>query len=251
MVEAKKVIRVAAVADIHCKRTAPLAIEPLLSAANEQADVLLLCGDLTDNGLPEEAQLLAQALSDVRIPIVAVLGNHDFHANKEAEILGIMSAAGVHMLEGDSCVVQGVGFAGVKGFAGGFGQRILEPWGEDALKEFVHTAVKEALKLESALAKLEGVPRVVLLHYAPIAETVAGEPLEIYPFLGCSRLEEPINRYAAVAAFHGHAHHGAPEGRTLSGIPVYNVSLPLLRRTFPERPPLRFIDVPVKASEVA
>src|SRR5581483_5093632 len=165
------------------------------------------------------------------------------------EIQQIMSNAGVRVLAGDSCVVHGVGFAGVKGFAGGFGRRILEPWGEDTLKHFVHAAVEEALKLESALAKLGSVPRIAVLHYAPIQETVAGEPLEIYPFLGCSRLEEPINRYTAVAAFHGHAHHGAPEGRTLAGVPVYNVSLPLLRRTFPERPPFRLIEVETKGEE--
>src|SRR5712692_1092526 len=136
-----KIVRVAASADVHCKKTAPLSVEPWLALAVEQADVLLLCGDLTDNGLPDEAQLLARALSGVRLPIVAVLGNHDFHAGKEDEIQKIMTDAGVRVLAGDSCVVRGVGFAGVKGFAGGFGRRILEPWGEEVLKHFVRAAV--------------------------------------------------------------------------------------------------------------
>jgi Icc-related predicted phosphoesterase len=243
------IVRIAASADVHCKKTAPLSIEPWLAQAVEQADVLLICGDLTDNGLPEEAHILARVLSNARIPIVAVLGNHDFHAGKEEEIQKIVADAGVRVLSGDSCTVRGVGFAGVKGFAGGFGRRILEPWGEDTLKQFVHAGVEEALKLESALAKLGTVPRVAVLHYAPIQETVAGEPLEIYPFLGCSRLEEPLNRYAVAMAFHGHAHHGSPEGRTHAGIPVYNVSLPLLRRTFPDQPPFRLVEVAVENAE--
>ena len=128
-------------------------------------------------------------------------------------------------------------------FGGGFGQRILEPWGEQSMKRLVHEAIEEALKLEIALARLQTPRRVALLHYAPIRGTVEGEPLEIYPFLGCSRLEEPLNRYRVAAVVHGHAHHGRPEGRTSGGVPVYNVSLPLLRRCFPDRPPYRLLEV--------
>ena len=141
--------------------------------------------------------------------------------------------------------MKGIGFAGVKGFAGGFGDRALQPWGEYILKRFVHEAVEESLKLESALAKLRTPQRIVLCHYSPIAETVQGEPAEIIPFLGSSRLEEPINRYGVTAVFHGHAHHGTPEGRTRDGVPVYNVARPLLRRRFPDRRPVRFLDVPL------
>ena len=130
---------------------------------------------------------------------------------------------------------------GVKGFCGGFGRRTLEPWGEHAIKSFVREAVSEAMKLESGLARLRTRQRVALLHYAPIEDTVQGEPLEIFPFLGSSRLEEPLNRYAVAAVFHGHAHRGALEGRTREGIPVYNVAAPLLRRSQPDQPPFRIV----------
>jgi Icc-related predicted phosphoesterase len=138
--------------------------------------------------------------------------------------------------------VKGVGFAGVKGFCGGFGRGALGPWGEEVVKRFVHEAVQEALKLESALARLRTPSRIVLLHYAPVVGTVMGEPPEIYPYLGSSRLEEPLSRLGVTAIFHGHAHKGAAEGRTTAGAPVYNVSLPLMMRLFPERP-LRILDV--------
>ena len=140
------------------------------------------------------------------------------------------------MLDGDAVEIKGVGFAGVKGFCGGFGRRALEPWGEPAIKSFVREALDEALKLESALARLRGSARIALLHYAPIQATVEGEPPEIFPFLGSSRLEEPINRYEVDAVVHGHAHHGTPEGRTSANIPVYNVSMPLLKRHYPGSP---------------
>ena len=140
------------------------------------------------------------------------------------------------ILDGDAVEFHGVGFAGAKGFCGGFGRRALEPWGEPAIKAFVREALDESLKLESALARLRTKHRIALLHYAPIQATVEGEPPEIFPFLGSSRLEEPINRYEVTAVLHGHAHHGSPEGRTSTNVPVYNVSMSLLRRTFPDRP---------------
>jgi len=146
------------------------------------------------------------------------------------------------MLDGDSTEILGIGFAGVKGFAGGFGRRALGPWGEDIIKKFVHEAVDEALKLESALARLRNDQRIAILHYSPIQATVEGEPLEIFPFLGCSRLEEPLGRYPVTAVFHGHAHHGQPEGFTTKNVPVYNVSMSLMRRLYPERP-FRVIEV--------
>jgi Icc-related predicted phosphoesterase len=135
-----------------------------------------------------------------------------------------------------------VGFAGVKGFAGGFGRRALGPWGEPIIKQFVHEAVNEALKLESALARLRTDKKIVVLHYAPIEGTVEGEPREIYPYLGCSRLEEPLGRYRVTAVLHGHAHNGQPEGRTSTDVPVYNVALPLMRRLTPQQP-FRILDI--------
>jgi Icc-related predicted phosphoesterase len=154
------------------------------------------------------------------------------------------------MLEGEACVARGLGFAGVKGYVGGFGKHALQPWGESSLKRIVHEAVHESLRLESALAHLKVKHKIALLHYAPVEETVRGEPLEIYPFLGSSRLEEPLNRYAVSAVFHGHAHYGRPEGKTSTGVPVYNVSLPLLERVSPGNPGFRLTSFHVQKEAV-
>jgi Icc-related predicted phosphoesterase len=238
-------LRVAAVGDLHCTTTSEGAFQPLLARIAESADVLVLCGDLTDYGTPDEARVLAKELTAIKLPRLAVLGNHDFESSAAGEVSRILAdAAGVIVLDGTAAEVQGVGFAGAKGFAGGFGARALQAWGEGPVKAFVAAAVEEALKLESALARLRTPGRVACLHYAPIGGTVDGEPAEIYPFLGSSRLEEPINRYRASAVFHGHAHRGQPEGVTSGGVPVYNVALPLLRRRFPEQP-FRVVEVPV------
>ena len=239
-------VRVAAVGDIHLGGKgfdAPLQI--LFAQVSEHADVLALCGDLTDRGEPEEARLMAKALSAVSVPIVAVLGNHDYESGKEREVSKILCDAGVHVLDGEAYEVLGVGFAGIKGFAGGFGRRALGPWGEGLIKQFVREALDEALKLETALSQLRTERRVALLHYSPIAATVAGEPLEIYPYLGSSRLEEPLGRYPVDVVFHGHAHHGAPEGRTMGDVPVYNVSMVLLQENFPDRPAFRVVELPI------
>jgi Icc-related predicted phosphoesterase len=238
-------VRIAAVGDIHYHSPDP-ALRELLVQASHDADVLLLCGDLTDHGTAEEAQGLAREIhAAVNIPVIGVLGNHDFEGGVEKEIHQILSDSGVRMLDGDSTEVAGVGFAGIKGFCGGFGKRALGPWGETIIKDFVREAVDEALKLESALARLRRVPRIGVLHYSPIQDTVEGEPLEIFAFLGSSRLEEPINRYRCEAVFHGHAHRGRPEGKTATGIPVYNVCVQLMRQEFPDRPPFRIFDVKV------
>jgi Icc-related predicted phosphoesterase len=238
-------MRIAAVADLHVPRFPIVSVHSLVDRIDEIADVLLLCGDLTDRGTEDEARMLAKELAaSVRIPIIGVLGNHDFESGRAPDVAAILAEVGVKILDGDGVEVGGVGFAGVKGFAGGFGQRALQPWGEPTIKAFVHEAVNEALKLESALAKLRTSTRVAVLHYAPVEGTVAGEPVEIFPFLGSSRLEEPLGRYAVNAVFHGHAHGGSAEGRTRDGSPVYNVALPLLQRLTPERP-LRVVDVPV------
>jgi Icc-related predicted phosphoesterase len=239
-------VRIAAIGDIHLGGKGldpPLQI--LFAQVAENADVLALCGDLTDRGDPEEARLMARALATVTVPIVAVLGNHDYECGKESEVARILSDAGVRVLDGDAHEVLGIGFAGVKGFAGGFGRRALGPWGEPIIKRFVKEALDEALKLETALSRLRTERKVALLHYSPIAATVDGEPQEIYPYLGSSRLEEPLTRYPVDVVFHGHAHHGTPEGRTMSEVPVYNVSMMLLQRTYPHRPPFRVVELPV------
>lgn len=236
-------LRIAAVADIHYPHASDASTVPALVKAVEHADVLLICGDLTHHGLVEEAVELMKLLSKIQIPILAVLGNHDFHADQQEEIKRALKDSPVRILDGDGVEIRGVGFAGVKGFASGFGRRVLEPWGEPVVKQFVREAVEESLKLGAALAQLRAERRVALLHYAPIVETVEGEPPEIHPFLGSSRLEEPLNRMQVSAVFHGHAHHGRSEGRTSAGIPVYNVSLPLLRRTQPGESPVRIVEI--------
>ncbi len=244
MIQEREVLRLAAVGDLHCSKSTTGQLRPLFLQAAEVADVLLLCGDLTDYGTPEEAHLLAEELAPARIPVIAVLGNHDFESGRQDDVRKILSDAGVHVLDGEACVIHGLGFAGIKGFAGGFGRRALGPWGEPVIKQFVNEALQEALKLESALAKLRTTERVALMHYAPIEGTVAGEPLEIYAFLGSSRLEDPLIRYPVTAVFHGHAHRGALEGKTVNGTPVYNVAKPLLERSWPDRPPFKLVEIP-------
>src|SRR5438477_7622880 len=187
----------------------------------------------------------------MKIPVIAVLGNHDFEGGKPNEIRQILTDSGVNVLDGEATEIAGVGFAGVKGFAGGFGRGALGPWGEHAIKAFVQEAVDEALKLEAALARLRTQRRVALMHYSPIRATVEGEPPEIFPFLGSSRLEEPINRYRVSAVFHGHAHRGTPEGRTSAGVPVHNVSMPLLTRIYPNRPPFLIVEVETEEPEAS
>jgi Icc-related predicted phosphoesterase len=240
----RRSLRIAAVGDLHLSRTSASTLQSLLERVALDADVLALCGDLTDNGQPAEARHLARELAGVKVPIVAVLGNHDYESNETAEVARILGDGGVQVLDGTACEIQGVGFAGVKGFCGGFGRRALGPWGEQAIKAFVREALDEALKLETALARIRAERRVVLMHYAPVQGTVEGEPPEIYPFLGSSRLEEPLTRYPVDAVCHGHAHHGQLEARTRSGTPVYNVSLSLLQRCWPERAPYRILELP-------
>lgn len=229
--------------DLHYTRTSAGALQSVFSRLAEQADVLVLCGDLTDYGLAEEARVLARELGAVRIPVVAVLGNHDFESGQERDVCSILSDAGVVVLDGESHEVLGIGFAGVKGFMGGFGRGTLGAWGEPAVKSFVNEAVQESLKLESALARLRTPQRIALMHYSPIRATVEGEPLEIFPYLGCGRLEEPLARYPVAAVFHGHAHNGAIEGRTAAGVAVYNVALPLLRKSQTGPIPARIVQL--------
>lgn len=237
-------VRFAAVGDLHCTETSGGTLRGLFKQAAEAADALLLAGDLTDYGTPREAKVLADELSVVSIPVVAVLGNHDYESDAADEVRRTLQAAGVQVLDGEAVEVHGIGIAGAKGFAGGFGRASLGAWGEAAIKTFVNEAIKEAIKLESALAKLRTPRRIAVLHYSPVVGTVQGEPAEIYAFLGSSRLEDPLLRYPVDAVVHGHAHRGSLEGRTLSGTPVYNVARPLLQRTFPEQPAFRVLRLP-------
>jgi Icc-related predicted phosphoesterase len=238
-----RAVRVAAIGDLHCRKTSTGQIAPLLSHVNDTADLLLLCGDLVDHGLEEEALVLAKELAVVRVPMVGVLGNHDFQSGAEAQIARILSDAGVQLLDGDAVEVHGIGFAGAKGFLGGYGRGTLGPWGEPAIKHFVQEAIDESQKLEAALGRLRTSKRVAIMHYAPVRDTCVGEPVEIYAYLGCGRLEEPLHSYPVDAVFHGHAHHGTPEGQTTNGIPVYNVALPLMRATMRDRPPVRIVEL--------
>ncbi len=246
----KEKVRVAAVGDIHCTKTSQGAFHPLFREAARSADVLVLCGDLVDYGLPEEAHVLAKEFggADRTIPTVAVLGNHDFESGQQDEVKKILCEAGMLVLDGDAVEIEGIGFAGVKGFAGGFGRRGLEPWGEAIIKQFVQESVQEALRLEAALARLRTPTTIAVMHYSPILGTVVGEPAEIYPFLGSSRLEDPVNRYEVSAVFHGHAHHGCPEATTTTGVPVYNVSMPLLKQGNPDGPLFRVVEFSLEGS---
>jgi Icc-related predicted phosphoesterase len=240
-------VRIGAVGDLHYGRESRDVLKGILQAVHEQRlDVMLLLGDLTDYGTVEEAQALTRELvAGIKVPTLAVLGNHDFEGGASDGIRTTLREGGITVLDGDACEVKGIGFAGVKGFCGGFGRGALGPWGEDVVKRFVHEAVQEALKLESALARLRTSVRIVLLHYAPVVETCVGEPPEIYCYMGSSRLEEPLGRLGVTAIFHGHAHKGTAEGRTASGTPVYNVSLPLMTRINPAVP-LKILDVQVE-----
>lgn len=214
---------VAAIGDLHVTETCHNRYRALFEEINEAADVLALAGDLTNFGKVAEAEILAEDLRACNIPVVAVLGNHDYEAGQADEVVRILQSAGVTMLGEQATVIDGVGFAGAKGFIGGFGRGELGAFGEDAIKIFVDEARNEARLLENALRSLRTERVFAVLHYAPIPETVEGEPLEIYPFLGSSRLAHAIDRFDNVrAVVHGHAHRGAYSGYTPGGVPVFN-----------------------------
>jgi Icc-related predicted phosphoesterase len=237
-------------ADIHCARDCQGTLESLFSEIAHRADVLLLAGDMTDYGLPEEAEVLARELSHAsRIPRLGVMGNHDYESGHQTAVHDILQNAGIRMMDGDVFEMGDVGIVGVKGFCGGFDRRMLEPWGEPVIKAFVQEALNESMKLEQGLARLGTKYRVVMMHYAPIVTTVTGEPPETFAFLGSSRLEEPLNRYKVDLVVHGHAHHGATEGRTREGVPVFNVAAALLRHQYPSDPPVRYFEVPLDGTD--
>jgi Icc-related predicted phosphoesterase len=232
MEEDQKKIRIAAVGDIHVQESEKGKWKEYFEKISRSADVLLIAGDLTHTGDESEAEVLLEELRTCTVPVIAVLGNHDYEKGRHKLIRQILQKhASLHILDGESVVVQGIGFAGVKGFGGGFDNHMLSMFGEGAMKAFVQEAVDEALHLERALARLdqehEGIKKVALLHYSPVSETVKGEPEVIFPFLGSSRLAEPLIRKKVVAAFHGHAHAGNLDAE-ISGVKIFNVAKPVL-----------------------
>jgi Icc-related predicted phosphoesterase len=225
-----KKLRIAAVGDLHVGETSHRAYRSLFDRVHEDADVLCLCGDLVNFGKSAEVDNLLEDLRTCQIPMVGVLGNHEHECGQPEEVVRLMSEAGVRMLTGEAYEIEGVGFAGGKGFIGGFGRYMLSSFGEASIKHFVQEAVEDANMIENSIRTLRTERSVVLLHYSPVVDTVIGEPPEIHAFLGSSRLAEVIDRYENVKlVVHGHAHRGAPEGQTARGVPVYNVALPVLR----------------------
>jgi Icc-related predicted phosphoesterase len=224
----RREVRIGAVGDIHFNGEDPSLLTEVVRAAERDADILVICGDLTTHGKVAQMESVARILGSLAIPIVAVLGNHDFEGGEVPEMKEVLARHHVRVLDGDGVVIDGIGFAGVKGFAGGFGRGSLGAFGEPIMKAFVQEAVDEALKLENALRTLNAPVKIVVLHYSPIPETLVGEPEMIFPFLGSSRLLPPIDAMGAQVVFHGHAHTGVLEGTTPAGIPVYNVAYPVL-----------------------
>jgi Icc-related predicted phosphoesterase len=227
-------LRVAAVGDLHVHAAG--AYRDFFVDVSRRADVLALCGDLTHLGGIAEAEGLAADLASCSVPVVGVLGNHDYQSGHAEEVRKILCAAKLVLLDKEPFIYQGVGFAGAKGFCGGFNKYMLTSFGEDAIKHFVAETVNEALQLENCLSALKTERTIVVLHYAPITATLHGEPLEIFPFLGSSRLAEAIDPFDVTAVFHGHAHRGTCEGRTNKGVPVYNCCYELMQRVHPEQP---------------
>jgi Icc-related predicted phosphoesterase len=226
-------MRIAATADLHHSAQAPSTLKDQFGRVRDEADVLVVAGDLTNLGRLEEMEPLLNVLVRLRIPTVAVLGNHDYESGQEAELARMMTSEGIKVLDGTGYEREGVGFAGTKGFIGGFGRGVLTAFGEPEIKAFVKASIDEALKLERAMSQLRTAKRVVVLHYSPIAATVAGEAPEIYPYLGSSRLAEVVDRHGADLIVHGHAHHGSLSGKTTAGIPVHNVAITLLQTQQP------------------
>jgi Icc-related predicted phosphoesterase len=216
---------VACVGDLHVREERTQSFREMFGEISQAAKVLVLCGDLTDMGKPKEAEILAEDLRACAIPVVAVLGNHDYESGEVEKVADILKSAGVHLLDGQTYEVDGVGFVGVKGFIGGFGRRMLSAFGESSIKNLVAESLNEAMRLENAMRTVRSQRAVVVLHYAPIVETVEGEPLEIFPFLGSSRLAETIDRFHGERGGARPRHRGRYEGRTPGGAPVYNVAI--------------------------
>ncbi|MDT7043733.1 metallophosphoesterase family protein [Candidatus Nitronereus thalassa] len=241
------VVNIAAVGDVHCPYVDPSYLKAMLQEIDAKADVLLLCGDLTHEGHPSEAAILAELLAPLRCPTIGVLGNHDYEMGEANIITQVLRQSGVIILDGGVHTACGIDFVGTKGFAGGFDDLALQPWGEPLIKEFVAMAKLEAEKLESSLKQSTNHHRVAILHYSPIRGTVEGEPEAIIPFLGSSYLENVLLRYPVEVVFHGHAHHGQPKGMTKNKIPVFNVALPLLQKAKRFQTPVAFYALTVNS----
>jgi len=226
-------MRIAATADLHFAPQNATALRNQLDRVRDEADLLVVAGDLTNYGKPAEMEPLVNTMVRLRVPIVVVLGNHDYESEQQTELMRMMTAEGIKVLDGSAYERDGVGFAGTKGFVGGFGRGVLTAFGEAEIKTFVRASIDEALKLERAMSQLRTPKRVVVLHYAPIAATIEGEAPEISPFLGTSRLAEVIDRHGADLVVHGHAHNGKLNGRTTAGISVHNVAITLLQSQQP------------------
>lgn len=229
-------IRVAAVGDVHMDSDVLGRFRPVLDTVDQHADVLLLAGDLTRHGTREEAECVAQEFGGLPVPVVAVLGNHDYHTDEEETVVDVLAGAGITVLEGNATTVDTpagrLGIAGVKGFGGGFAGRCASAFGEPEMKVFVRHTEASAGRLEKALRELDTTTKVALTHYSPVADTLNGEPPEIYPFLGSYLLAEAIDEGGATFAVHGHAHHGSPRGITPGGVRVRNVAHPVIRQAF-------------------
>jgi Icc-related predicted phosphoesterase len=231
------VIRIAATGDVHFGEDSAGSLRPCLERIDRDADALLLAGDLTKYGDPAQARVLADELHDLPVPIVTVLGNHDYHSDRQDEVRAVLERAGVTVLEGERCVIEvngaDVGIAGGKGFGGGFAGSSGTEFGEPQMKAFIHHSRTMAENLERALAEIEDVDvKIALMHYSPIRDTLEGEPPEIYPFLGTFLLAEAVDRTGVDLALHGHAHHGSEKGVTPGGVNVRNVAMPVLRRPY-------------------
>lgn len=229
-------IRVAAVGDVHFAADVAGSLSPQLAHVHEEADVLLLAGDLTRLGRPEEAEALADELGVVQVPIVAVLGNHDLHSDREKEVVDVLAGAGVRVLEGEAVELdldgRSLGVAGVKGFGVGFPGASASDFGEPEMKAFVAAARESADRLREALESLDTERTVALMHYAPVEETLRGERLEIWPFLGSYLLAEAVDAAGADLALHGHAHGGSEKGMTPGGVHVRNVAQAVIRSAY-------------------
>jgi Icc-related predicted phosphoesterase len=232
--------RIAAVGDIHVQETDKGKWSDLFRTVSQQADILVIAGDLTNTGDEAEAEILKEELKVCTIPVIAVLGNHDHEKGRHKMIRQIIQNDQVHILDGEAIAIGDIGFAGIKGFGGGFDNYMLSMFGESAMKAFVQEAVNDALSLDRALTRLdqqhEGLKKIAVLHYSPLRDTVKGEPEQIFPFLGSSRLADPLIRRQVKAVFHGHAHAGTLEGRLSNDIPVFNVAKPVLLKAGYQQP---------------
>lgn len=229
-------IRIAAVGDVHMDRDVLGRFRPALAGIGDQADVLLLAGDLTRHGSESEARCVAAEFGGLDVPVIAVLGNHDHHCDQVPQVVKVLTESGISVLEGDGLVIDcpggRLGVAGVKGFGGGFAGRCASQFGEPEMKAFVGTTADAADRLRAALLELDCDVRVALTHYSPVPETLAGEPLEIYPFLGSYLLAEAIDAAATDLALHGHAHFGSERGTTPGGVRVRNVAHPVIKQAY-------------------